>query len=540
MKNLKIVNLYWDRIYLNFEFLCDDKKVKNFAFVSKDYKKVVPFTVSKEDNLYKAKINIANVGNRKMLDMGKWYIAGSYTDNFDEENAIIFVVDPKLGYKLDNLSNVYRYGGMNYAYIITFSLDAIDDDVESLNLLMSISYMMRNKKPLKRRPMLESNTIKGYFKNLGQVIVKKLMNATYFIMSRIYPKKGNRILIMSENRSQLMGNLEALDKRIKERNLNFKIDYSFRKAVGNHTTIFSWAKVVFKMAKADYIFLDDFTPILAFIDINPKTTVTQTWHAGAGFKSVGYARFGKNGSPFPTVSCHRKYDYGLTGSESLIEVYEEVWGIDGEDIIPSGLPRLDGYLDEDRIKQFKKDFFKEYPELKNKKIILFAPTYRGRGQKTAYYDYSKLDFERLYNFCGDEYAILFKMHPFIKEQVPIEDKYKDRFYNFYDYKNINDLFYITDLLITDYSSNFYEYSLMKRPVIFYTYDKEFYEIVRGVHRSIDSSAPGKVCNNFEELMDALKNKDFEQEKIFKFVEENFTNTNNNASDIIIDKVLLKK
>ena len=76
------------------------------------------------------------------------------------------------------------------------------------------------------------------------------------------------------------------------------------------------------------------------------------------------------------------------------------------------------------------------------------------------------------------------MHPFVIEDVEIPKEYESRIFNFKDYPNINYLYYITDILITDYSSNYYEYALMNKPMLFYTYDREIYELTRGVHRSV--------------------------------------------------------
>ena len=132
------------------------------------------------------------------------------------------------------------------------------------------------------------------------------------------------------------------------------------------------------------------------------------------------------------------------------------------------------------------------------------------------------------------------MHPFVKEKIEINKQFSDRIFDFAEYPNINDLYYITDLLITDYSSNYYEYALMGKPVIFYTYDREMYELTRGVHRSVKENAPGKVCDTFDELMSALRNKDFESEKIQKFIKENLKEYDGHACDRVIDRILLNK
>ena len=130
------------------------------------------------------------------------------------------------------------------------------------------------------------------------------------------------------------------------------------------------------------------------------------------------------------------------------------------------------------------------------------------------------------------------MHPFITERPDIPKIFRTRICDFSDYPDINELFYITDLLITDYSSNYYEFALLKRPVLFYTYDRAFYELTRGVHRSVKDNAPGKVCDTFDQLMTALETKDYEIDKTLTFAREHFGNYDGHASDRIINQILL--
>jgi len=80
---------------------------------------------------------------------------------------------------------------------------------------------------------------------------------------------------------------------------------------------------------------------------------------------------------------------------------------------------------------------------------------------------------------------------------------------------------------------------MKRPILFYTYDRCLYELSRGVYQNIKDSAPGKVCDTFDELMKSLENEDFELDKTKRFVKENFDTMDNKSSERIINNILLK-
>ena len=224
--------------------------------------------------------------------------------------------------------------------------------------------------------------------------------------------------------------------------------------------------------------------------------------------------------------------------DNIAFFFSEQFGINEEQILPTGMPRMDKYLDPEHRKETEKTLYEKYPQLKDKKIILFAPTYRGMNRREAYYPYHLIDFDQFYEVCGDEYMVLFKMHPWVSEAVPIPEQYKDKFLDFNKYPNINDLYYIADLLITDYSSSVFEYSLMRRPMMFFAFDELQYSYSRGFHRDYRSAAPGKVCRTFDELLEAFVAKDFEFEKNAPYIDYHFDHTDNGATDRVIDWFIL--
>ncbi len=130
------------------------------------------------------------------------------------------------------------------------------------------------------------------------------------------------------------------------------------------------------------------------------------------------------------------------------------------------------------------------------------------------------------------------MHHFIPGQVPIPEHMRDRFIDVASYRNGNNLLLVTDLLITDYSSIIYEYSLLKRPMLFFAYDEQVYSSVRGFHRPYVETAPGKVCHSFDELLAAIRDEDFETWRGDQFRKENFDNIDTGSSDRVIDWLIL--
>ena len=492
---------------------------------------------SREGSTYKFRLNMSIIDGKGFLENGKWYL---YIREDGGDTLTLSRVSIDLAYRLDDVSRVYSYRHYKYAYVVSFATQCFDS-VNIVPVLVS-KFMIENLHWKDPSAVADRYTLKGKFRCALKNFKVRLLQLLYNIISGLHRYDGRNILLMSETKPFLWGNLKYIDERIKARGLDreYKVSHSFRIAVGKNNSAASWFRTIRLLAGQDVIFVDDYAPIFGFMKLSPKTKLVQVWHAGEGFKSVGYCRFGSNASPYPASSSHRFYDYAVTGSARLAEVYSEVFGQPMEHMLPLGMARLDGFLDPDVVSEKTGAFYGEHPELKGKKLILFCPTFRGEDQRQAHYNYEMLDLKRIYDFCGDEYVWAFKMHPFVKKKPPIPEEYKDRIIDLTPSKDINDLYYVTDIMITDYSSAYYEYALLSRPVLFYTYDRAVYEITRGVHKSILETAPGKVCDTFNDLMTALENKDYEIEKTIRFHEENFGEYDGHAADRIIDTIILGK
>ena len=96
------------------------------------------------------------------------------------------------------------------------------------------------------------------------------------------------------------------------------------------------------------------------------------------------------------------------------------------------------------------------------------------------------------------------MHPFIKEKISIPEEFKSCILDYSDF-DINDLIYIADIMITDYSSCAYEFSFFNRPLVFFRYDKEVYEYLRPVHTLDVFTKQQYEVKNFDELMNVCEN-----------------------------------
>ena len=249
------------------------------------------------------------------------------------------------------------------------------------------------------------------------------------------------------------------------------------------------------------------------IGIKPDQIYVQCWH-GTPLKKLGYdIEVDASGARNSTEEVRRKYitdamryTYMISPSRYCTEKFISAFNLEGigkEDImIEEGYPRNDDIVNHTsaQVEEIKQKL--GIPEDKN--VILYAPTWRDNNHDVGlgyYYD-APLDFDRLRSTIGEEYVILFRAHYFIAQAVNFDD-YKGFVFDVSLYSEINDLYIISDVLITDYSSVFFDYGILKRPIVFYMYDLDFYQDqLRGFYLTLDE-LPGPIVKTQDELEEKL-------------------------------------
>ena len=538
----RVTKISWERIWLHLELRitfapgADRDSELSFFLVNGLFEPKAKLKVTQTDgDIYRMKVNITNPGTSLCLPQGTYSIIICQ----NQCQMAKAEVAESLVKHMSSASRNFLYGGRAKVYSVTFYVTEGD---ESLPFIM---YVLAGGRTAISAPAVHTKKkfhLKQELKKKYSKINKPLKIDMYWAYRKKYKNKSKKpvIMFMSEQSTTISTNLKAVKDRMISRGMDkdYVIVESYRSSVTNpRMGLRSWMDTLRKMAMSDIIFLDDHAPVLDWLIVDKDTMIVQLWHAGAGFKSSGYSRWGHTGCPAP-YGCHRQYKYGISGSRNISHFFSEVWGINDSQVLPTGMPRIDEFLDENYRKKKTKEIYEKFPICKNKKVILFAPTYRGTNKKNAHYPYELIDFGRLYELCGDEYVVLFKMHPWVADPVPVEEQYKDRFADASRYPNINDLFYFTELLITDYSSNIFEYSLMRKPMLFFAFDEIQYSFSRGFHRDYEESAPGKICHTFEEVLKAVEEKDFEYPKVEEYVEKHFDYIDSHACDRVIDWIIL--
>lgn len=356
-------------------------------------------------------------------------------------------------------------------------------------------------------------------KNYKRIIMQRVRRYPYVILYPIFQlfvkQRNNEILFLSDSRTDLTGNFGCVYNEIKKRD-KYIVRSVLKDKLKTKKTLKEKFGLIYYLARSKYVFVDDFYPIIYAIPLSKKKELIQLWHAMGAFKTVGYARMGKPGGPNGYSLSHRNYTGTIVSSESIRDNYALAFGIDKEKVHALGIPRTDIFFDKKYENDIKEKIYTKYPVLKDKKVIMFAPTFRGPSQNNAYYDFDWIDFEKLKKEFSKDYVCIVKMHPFVQNK-PDYDLDNDDFYlDLTSEREINDLLFITDILITDYSSVIFEYSFFKKPVIFYTPDYDDYVASRDFFYDFDKYNYGAKATNMKELVKYIKECKADKEKIKEF------------------------
>ncbi len=206
-----------------------------------------------------------------------------------------------------------------------------------------------------------------------------------------------------------------------------------------------------------------------------RATVVQVWHAAGALKRFGLDTLVPPPEPERSF-LHRHYDYVVaSGGESRVP-WSRALRTPVERVLPLGTPRTDVLHDDDALAAARGRVLAAHPDLAGRRVVLWAPTFRGRGRDRT--GALGLDGVRLRALLPDDHVLAIKTHPNIDPAVqptagfdvvarPDDD--------------LNDWLATADVLVTDYSSSIFEWALLRRPLVLVVDDLEAYERDPGLY-----------------------------------------------------------
>lgn len=355
--------------------------------------------------------------------------------------------------------------------------------------------------------------------------IKHRIYGTLFKLFKYTYVENNRVSFIIDSNESFKGNLDYIKKEFEKRG-NFEFHFFYKDKLS-----FKSFKL---LAGSRFIFLNDNFFPLAFMQFSPKNIVVQLWHAPGAFKKFGGSVDFKSRKILEKAS--KNTDYLIVSSSNIQDYYSEAFQIPKTKIKPLGLPRADYYFENHDIDDLKSKFFEKYDLSGDKKIVLYAPTFRDEEKYNNVFNY--LDLEKFNESLGDEYILALRLHPKIKKFYSGEISSKDKYIDCSDYSSEQELLLISDILITDYSSIMIEFALLNKPIIFFTYDFESYLTEeRGFYFDFKSTVPGPVVYDSNQLIDVIKSNSFDENKISEFVKTQFNEMDGQSSKRVVDYLM---
>ncbi len=339
---------------------------------------------------------------------------------------------------------------------------------------------------------------------LKQYAKMGMQNLFLPVVYRIYKRKKvdkNCVVFADAHHSEvpfsmryLLAQLQKTDKRV----ITIFSDYAGDSIWRNLRQMLRFMKAY---ANAGYVILcDNFLPA-ASCKKRRETTVIQLWHACGALKKFGYDA-PEDIPGYYRGNVWKNCDIVTVSSKQCIPYFASAMRLPKERIFPVGVSRTDLYYQKAFCDEVRKRFFCAYPQMENKKIVLWAPTFRGNAGQGSLCGEAAIDHLALQ--LGETWELIKAPHPHL---LPKEQRTGSF--------STEELLVVTDLLITDYSSILFDYLLLHRPLVRFAPDLAQYEEKRGFYMDYGALA-GTLVVREEDLYGAVIKEAGQAEKAVDF------------------------
>lgn len=359
-----------------------------------------------------------------------------------------------------------------------------------------------------------------------------LIFACFFYVFKAFCKiKKKKVFCIMTHDSSKDSNVGVMVEYLKKRKEDYTFIYlskSEKSSLRNRKKVcglFSFFIVKpYHLATSEIVLMDNVFLPMAYLRFRKRVRIIQLWHGTGTIK-----KFGQDVNVGRLKKLEKKANSRITqlivNSERTKKLYAKAFGVEEEKVFAYGLPRTDLFFNERWSKKRVAAFYEKYPSLKNKKLILYVPTFR---DSEAMNPRLELDLDLWCKEMPEDYVLLLKMHPFIADRFEINNKYKESYSehnNIVDmstYPDISTLLLLADCLITDYSSVIFEYCLLRRPMIFFAYDlEEFSNQGRGFYELYEEYVPGPIVKDTNSIIAYLKKGNFDLDRVEAFTLDSY-------------------
>ena len=365
---------------------------------------------------------------------------------------------------------------------------------------------------------------------IAVILLRWVMNFIYFFL-KLCPTDKNKVLFLSRQSNTVTEDIDFLSRRLLELKPETNIVIITKRMDKGFSSMLGYAgatlKSMYHLATASVCVLDSYWPAVSVLHHKKQLAVIQMWHAMGKIKKSGYQslgkKFGRSDMIAREMRMHRNYDVVIAGGRAFNPFYCASFDIDPDILYNVGLPRMDKLREGQE--EARRQFYETYPQLKGKKIILYAPTFR-KGQAL-----DPKELVRAFRFDGS-CVLIIKRHP---NQLLVVDNLAPALPC--PGMPTSRVLTVCDSVLTDYSAIPIEAALLGKPVYFYLFDYEDYLDHNGLNVKLFDEFPDCVFRDPEKLVAAIDKGEYDTDNYRRFCRRYLPDLTGRATDKIADLII---
>ena len=406
---------------------------------------------------------------------------------------------------------------------------AYDPKFESLKKYCDVVYLDRTKNVSSTETKIylghNNNNLKLY--NKVAIYLFKFHLKFIYLFFKLFKTNNNKIVFISRRSNKIPIEFNIIIEALNKYNLNTVIlCKKIKKGIKNKITYyFEIIRQMYHLSTSKICITDSYCIPISVLKHKKNLKIIQSWHAMGAIKKFGYQNldkeYGRNSEIAKLLNMHRNYDYVVSGSSIMNKYFAEAFNTDISKIHAIGSPTVD-YLIKYR-ESIKLKIMNKYPDIKNKPVILYIPTFRNK---------EIINIDKLVNCIDhDKYNLVVNLHPNSKLECSSD--------NYIRCSGIHsiELLTIADYIITDYSSIMIEASLMNKPLFLYVYDYDSYLVKNGLNVNLFEELPNAVFKDPKDIIDIIESNTYDLSIVNNFCNKFVTNKNGYATDILVNYIL---
>ena len=355
-----------------------------------------------------------------------------------------------------------------------------------------------------------------------------LLKFIYFFL-KLFPIK-NKIVFVSRQSDKPSLDLLMLAKKINELDKDVKVVFVTKRATKNVVAILKSSIILLRqmyhMATSKVCITDGYNIAVSVLNHKKRLIIVQLWHSLGAIKKFGYQTLysSRDKRIAEIMKMHKNYDYVNGCSKGMIKYYSKVFGYEEDKLYPFGLPRVNYLIS--NYDSMKDKVYSIYPKLKNKKIILYIPTFRDNDNYKINELISSIDLEK--------YVLIIKKHPRMNVQIDPQDG----LYICNEFNSFS-LLPVADYIITDYSGMMIEAAAIDKPIYLYVYDLDDYKNNPGINMNLENEFKGYVFKDASDLYNCLDSQKYNYSLLEKFKNKYVVSIKGDITDNIANFILEK-